>query len=54
MTNDTGLVERPPSNAEMIASLQATAIMFRMFSLDELRRMQAADRLNPPSQEGTG
>jgi len=35
------IVERTPSNAELIASLQVTALLFRMFSLDELREMQA-------------
>lgn len=48
--DDAGLVERLPSNAAMIAELQATALMFRMFSMEELRSMQVT-LPNPPAQE---
>jgi hypothetical protein len=41
--------ERPPSNAELIAELQAVALLFRMFSLDEIRQMQAA-KPTPPGE----
>lgn len=44
--------EKPPSNVELIAELQAAALLFRMFSMDEIRQMQATRPLPTPPGEG--